>query len=80
MIPLVAQAQQSIWPSVIQALSSNGLWVFVAICVLAGTVKQVVQMILTHRERITMIEAGICPDKDKNDGPAAMHEWKRDSA
>ncbi len=66
MIPLIAQAENSIWHNVIQALSMNGIWVFIAICVLAGTTKHIIKMILIHRERIAMIESGITPDQKKS--------------
>lgn len=62
MSPLIAQ--ESIWPNVIQALANNGFWVFLAVCVLAGTMKHIVDSILKHRERISLIEAGIQPGQE----------------
>ena len=62
MTPLFAQ--DSIWPNVIQALANNGFWVFLAVCVLAGVAKHIVDSILKHRERIAMIEAGMQPDRE----------------
>ena len=64
MTALLAQGE-SIWPSVIQALSNNGFWVFVAVCVIAATAKQLVERVLEHRERIATLEAGLQPpEKD----------------
>ena len=78
---LLAQAQESIWPSVIQALSNNGLWVFIAVCVLAGTAKHIVGMVLRHRERIAMIEAGMTPDQGGSSDPeATVHYQKKHRA
>ena len=60
---LLAQTEP-FWQTVIQALSNNGLWVFLAVCVLAGTAKHIVQVVLRHKERIAMIDAGIQPERE----------------
>ena len=65
MYALIAQGpQESIGPHVIQALSNNGFWVFIAVCVLAGTAKHLVERVLQHRERMAMVEAGMHPEKE----------------
>lgn len=61
---LLAQADQSMGINIIQALAHNGLWVFCGICVLAGTLKHIAGMVLKHRERIAMIDAGLTPEED----------------
>ena len=61
---LLAQAQESVWPDVVRALSTNGLWVFIGMCVLAGTAKHIIGLVLQHRERMAMIEAGLQPDQN----------------
>ncbi len=64
MLLILAQAQEStFWAKVIHALSINGLWIFLAICVLAGMANHIVHAVLRHRERLAMIEAGMQPDK-----------------
>ena len=64
MLAFIAEAaQSSIWPTVIDALASNGLWVFLGVCVVASTVKNAIRSVLKHRERIAMIEAGMEPDQ-----------------
>ncbi len=60
---LLAQTHQ-IWLNVIQALSNNGFWVFAGFCVLAGTAKHLVGVILKHEERMAMIKAGMQPGQD----------------
>lgn len=73
---LLAQASESIWPSVIQALSNNGFWVFIGTCVLAGTAKHIVGMVLRHRERMAMIDAGLTPGTDDSADPQATIHYK----
>ena len=68
MFSLFAQ-QNSTWQMIIQALSMNGLWVFLAVIILAGTAKHIVEMVLKHRERIAMIESGMHPDEKLSTGP-----------
>ena len=75
MLPLLAQAtESSIAMSIIQALANNGLWVFLGICVLAGTAKHIVQLVLRHQERIAMIEAGMEPDQAPTVYPKGFRE------
>ncbi len=67
-MPVIFAQADSIWPNVIQALSNNGFWVFVGICVIAGTAKNIVTAVLKHRERLAMIEAGMSPPSDTQEG------------
>ncbi len=71
-MPLLFAQADSIWPNVIQALSNNGFWVFVGICVIAGTAKNIVSAVLKHRERLAMIEAGMRPPGDLSEGDEMM--------
>ncbi|MCR9293003.1 MAG: hypothetical protein NXI32_09820 [bacterium] len=63
---ILAQSAESvsIWPSVVSGLSNNGFWVFVGVCVVAATAKNIVMAILKHRERLAMIESGMRPGAD----------------
>ena len=47
---------------IIRALSANGLWVFLSVCVISGIVRHVASEALKYRERVAMIENGIHPD------------------
>jgi hypothetical protein len=60
---LIAASADTTTDRIIEALSRNGLWVFVAICVLAGAAVDVTKRILKHKERIAMIQAGHMPDR-----------------
>lgn len=64
---LIAQAQESIMPALLQTIDNNGVWIFVGFCVLAGTAKHLVGRILRHNERLAMISAGMNPDADSNE-------------
>lgn len=64
MTQLIAQAE-SFWPSLIHAAANNGFWIFLGVCVLAGTAKHLVQLVLKHNERLAMIKAGMQPEQDK---------------
>ena len=68
---LLAQAvpDQSFWSAVLQTVDNNGIWIFVGFCVLAGTAKHLVSLVLKHNERIAMIQAGIKPDDDETTYP-----------
>ena len=59
---LLAQAQESIWPAILRTVDNNGLWIFIGFCVLAGTAKHLVGLVLKHNERIAMIQAGMKPE------------------
>lgn len=48
--------------NLISAMSNNGLWVFLSVCVLAGVGKHISAQFLRHRERLMMIENGMHPD------------------
>ena len=69
-------AQESVGHMVVDALRSNSFWVFLAICVLAGTAKHIVGMILKHRERLAMIDAGMRPDAADADCEATVQYEK----
>ena len=64
MLPLLAQEANSptFWDGVLRTIDHNGIWIFVGFCVLAGTAKHLVSLILQHNERLAMIKAGINPD------------------
>lgn len=59
---MFAQVSPDVGTKIIEALSDNGLWVMIAICVLAGTSVDIVKRVLRHRERVAMIQAGMHPD------------------
>ncbi|MEM7477939.1 MAG: hypothetical protein AAF483_23375 [Planctomycetota bacterium] len=56
-------AQTSLSSQIIDALSVNGLWVFLSVCVFAGVLKHIAGKVLEHREKIAMIENGYSPDR-----------------
>jgi len=58
---LLAQ-DASIGAEIIRALSANGFWVFISVCVLAGVLKDIASKAFKHRERVAMIENGMHPD------------------
>ena len=70
-------ARNSIWPAIIQAIDNNGFWIFVGVCVLAGTAKHLVGQVLRHNERISMIQAGINPDESPQVYRGDFDEQKR---
>lgn len=76
MTTLLAQGP-SFWPSVVQALSNNGLWVFIAVCVMSATAKQLVERVLEHRERMATLEAGMQPPEKDATYPVGYTDKKR---
>lgn len=62
MTVLIAQAEETLWPAILRTIDHNGIWIFVGFCVLAGTAKHLVSLVLRHNERIAMINAGLDPD------------------
>jgi len=62
---LFAESADTTSTRIIEALSRNGLWVLMAICVLAAAATEITKRILRHRERIAMIQAGHLPDRSE---------------
>jgi hypothetical protein len=60
---LFAETGGTATSQIIEALSRNSMWVFIAICVLAGCAVDITKRILKHKERIAMIQAGQMPDR-----------------
>lgn len=69
MTTFIAQAQESLWPAILNTIDNNGIWIFVGFCVLAGTAKHLVSLVLKHNERIAMINAGMNPDAEDGEYP-----------
>ena len=71
---LLAQ-DSSIGYEIIRALSANGFWVFISVCVLAGVMKDIASKAFKHRERVAMIENGMHPDSQTDQQPVhPMHK------
>jgi hypothetical protein len=52
-----------------QSILSLGIWLIPIAAIVVWGITEVTKMILTHQERLAMIERGIHPDSVKKDQP-----------